>query len=242
MRTVAVVLAGGAGNRFGPGPPKQLQLLRGRTLLDRCVSAFDRAPGVDEVLVVTPAELTADVGTQLQGYAKLAAVIGGGAERTDSTQRAIAWLTARFAPAGQDEDCKVLFHDAARPLVDQRIVADCVSALDSWDAIGVVVPSADTIVEIADGAFGRVLPRDSLARCQTPQGFRLAVIRRAYQLAAADPEFTDWPATDDCGVVRRYLPDIPIGVVRGSERNIKITYGSDLAVAETLLDQDGPAG
>jgi 2-C-methyl-D-erythritol 4-phosphate cytidylyltransferase len=240
MRAVAVVLAGGAGNRFGPGLPKQLQLLRGRTLLDRCVSTFDQAPGVDEVLVVAPAELAGDVRRTLKGYRKLTAVIDGGAARTDSTRCAIAWLTARCRSAA--EDGKVLFHDAARPLVDQRIVADCVAALDSWDAVGVVVPSSDTIVEITGGAFGRVLPRDSLARCQTPQGFRLSVIRRAYELAGADPEFAAWPATDDCGVVRRYLPDVPIGVVRGSERNIKITYVTDLAIAETLLGLEESAG
>ncbi len=242
MRTVAVVLAGGAGNRFGSGLPKQLQLLRGRTLLERSVSVFDQAPGVDEVLVVTPAELVGEVGRALEGYAKLASVIEGGAARTDSTRCAIAWLTARSGAAGRDEDCKVLFHDAARPLVDQRIVADCVAALDSWDAVGVVVPSADTIVEITDGAFGRILARDSLARCQTPQGFRLPVIRRAYELAAADPEFTARPATDDCGVVLRYLPDVPVGVVSGSERNIKITYTSDLAIAEALLGLEESGG
>ena len=241
MRTVAVVLAGGAGSRFGPGPPKQLQLLRGRSLLDRCVGAFDQAPGVDEVLAVVPAQLVGDVRRGLARYPKLADVIDGGAVRTDSTQRAIAWLTARVASASQDEDCQVLFHDAARPLVDQRIVADCVAALERWDAIGVVVPSADTIVEITGGAFGRILPRDALACCQTPQGFRLSVIRSAYELAAADPEFAARPATDDCGVVLRYLPGVPVGVVRGSERNIKITYASDLAVAETLLGPEQSA-
>ena len=70
----------------------------------------------------------------------------------------------------------MLFHDAARPLVDQRIIADCIAALARWQAIGVVVPSTDTIVEVTDGTLGQVLPRESLARCQTPQGFRLSVI------------------------------------------------------------------
>jgi 2-C-methyl-D-erythritol 4-phosphate cytidylyltransferase len=81
-----------------------------------------------------------------------------------------------------------------------------------------------------------VLPRDTLARCQTPQGFRLSVIAAAYQLADADPAFAATPATDDCGVVLRYLPDVPIGAVQGSERNLKITYAADLAVAAALLD------
>ena len=157
----------------------------------------------------------------------MAGVIEGGVTRTDSTRRAIAAL-------GQEE-CDVLFHDAARPLLEQRIIADCISALRAFRAVGVAVPSSDTIVEVSDGVVTGMPPRDALARCQTPQGFRLSVIRRAYQLADADPAFAQLPATDDCGIVLRYLPEIPIRVVPGSERNIKITYPADLAVAETLL-------
>jgi 2-C-methyl-D-erythritol 4-phosphate cytidylyltransferase len=241
MRTVAVVLAGGTGARFGSGLPKQLQLLGGNTLLARCVETFGRAPGVDDVLVVTAAELIGYVKDQLSGSSGLADVIEGGLARTDSTQRAIAWLRCRAAAAEPGEDWKVLFHDAARPLVDQKIIADCIVALDRWDAVGVVVPSADTIVQLEDGAFGRILPRHSLARCQTPQGFRLSVISRAYELAAADPAFAESAATDDCGVVLRYLPDVPVGTVQGSERNLKITYPADLAIARALLDL-GPDG
>jgi 2-C-methyl-D-erythritol 4-phosphate cytidylyltransferase len=248
MRTVAVVLAGGTGRRFGAAGetgtgradaggagsslPKQLLVLAGTTLLERSVAAFDAAPGVDEVLVVMAAGFT-ELATQVLGaigYRKLTGVIEGGAARADSTRRAI---TALSGAAGGDRN--VLFHDAARPLVDQRIIADCVTALGSWQAVGVVVPASDTMVEMTDGAITRVLPRQSLARCQTPQGFRLSVISRAHELAAADPAFTEAAATDDCGVVVRYLPDVTIRAVSGSQRNLKITYPSDLAVAEALL-------
>ncbi|HEY1619479.1 MAG TPA: IspD/TarI family cytidylyltransferase [Streptosporangiaceae bacterium] len=238
MRTVAVVLAGGTGRRFGGSTPKQARLLGGRTLVEHCVAAFDASPAIDEVLVVAAAGLTQETARQLAGYSKLADVVPGGAARTDSTSQAIAALRR----GGPDRpDSNVLFHDAARPLVDQRIIADCVAALATWQAIGVVVPTADTIVEVADGRLGQVLPRASLARCQTPQGFRLSVISRAYELAAADPGFAALSATDDCGVVRRYLPDVPIGAVPGSERNLKITYPGDLDIAEVLLRQDAPA-
>jgi 2-C-methyl-D-erythritol 4-phosphate cytidylyltransferase len=232
MQTVAVVLAGGSGRRFGGSLPKQLRLLAGRTLLEHCVAAFDQAPSVDEVLVVIAEEFIAQTTADLGGYAKLAGVVAGGSARTDSTRQAIAAIGL----AGRE--CNVLFHDAARPLVDQQIIADCVAALERWQAIGVVVPSSDTIVEVAEGTLGRVLPRETLARCQTPQGFRFSVIRRAYELAAADPGFAALSATDDCGVVRRYLPDVPIGAVSGSERNMKVTYPGDIDIAEVLLRQD----
>jgi 2-C-methyl-D-erythritol 4-phosphate cytidylyltransferase len=229
MRTVAVVLAGGMGQRFGGDRPKQLHVLAGRTLIEHSVAAFEEAPGVDAVTIVMPAGLAGQDREQFAagGYPKVTEVIEGGTTRTDSTRCAIAAL-------GEDE-CNVLFHDAARPLLDQRIIADCVSALVTDLAIGVAVPSSDTIVEVADGLVTGMPRRDTLARCQTPQGFRLSVIRRAYELADADPGFSHRPATDDCGIVLRYLPGVPVRLVQGSERNIKITYPHDLDVAETLL-------
>jgi 2-C-methyl-D-erythritol 4-phosphate cytidylyltransferase len=235
MRTVAVVLAGGSGTRFGSGGPKQLRELAGRSLIEHCVRAFDRAPAIDDVLVVATADTREQVRRHLTGYGKVADVIDGGATRTDSTRQALGWLAARLPG-----DTKVLFHDAARPLVDQRTIADCVAALDRFDAAGAVVPAADTIVEVAAGVMKRVLPRETLARCQTPQGFRLSVIAAAYQLADADPAFATVPATDDCGVVLRYLPDVPIAAVAGSERNLKVTYPADLAVAAALLESPDP--
>ena len=230
MRTVAVVLAGGTGQRFGGDRPKQLRVLAGRTLLEHSVAAFEQAPDVDAIMVVMPAGLAGQAGQRFaadHGYRKVTAVIEGGATRTDSTRCAIAALG--------EAECNVLFHDAARPLVDQRIIADCVSALAADQAIGVAVPSSDTIVEVSDGVVTGMPRRDALARCQTPQGFRLSVIRRAYQLADADPGFGQRPATDDCGIVHRYLPDIPVRLVPGSQHNIKITYPDDLEVAKALL-------
>ena len=230
MHTVAVVLAAGSGSRFGSASPKQLRVLAGRNLIQHCVQAFEQAPGVDAVLVVTTASIHEQVARELAGHDKVAGVIEGGASRTDSTRQALRWLSASVPG-----DAKVLFHDAARPLIGQRIIADCVAALDQWQAVGVVVPSSDTIVEVHDGTIQRVLPRNALARCQTPQGFRHSVISRAYQLADADPAFTAMPATDDCGVVLRYLPEVTIGAVTGSERNLKITYTDDLAIATALV-------
>jgi len=234
MQTVAVVLAGGSGARFGSAGPKQLRDLAGRTLIEHSIRAFDRAPAIDSVLVVASAGTKDQVRKYLAAYAKVVDVIVGGSTRTDSTRRALGWLGTRLPG-----DAKVLFHDAARPLVDQPTIARCIAALDHVDAAGVVVPTADTIVEVADGVMQRVLPRETLARCQTPQGFRLSVIAAAYQLADADPAFSAAPATDDCGVVLRYLPGVPIAAVPGSERNIKVTYAADLTVAAALLDAPG---
>ena len=229
MHTVAVVLAGGSGERFGTGVPKQLLPLAGRTLIEHSVIAFEQAPGVDAVLVVMAAGHADQARALLagNGFGKLTKVITGGPTRVESTWRAIEELG--------DTECDVLFHDAARPLVDQQVIAGCVAALAGHRAVGVAVPSSDTIAVVSDGVIAGMPQRDNLVRCQTPQGFRLSVIRKAHELAAADPRFGDLPATDDCGIVLRYLPGEKVHIVPGSERNIKITYPRDLAVAEALL-------
>jgi 2-C-methyl-D-erythritol 4-phosphate cytidylyltransferase len=244
MRMVAVVLGGGAGQRIGGPLPKQLLTLRGRTLVEHCVAAFEQAPGVDEILVVMARGYTEQVRAMLAGggYRKVTAVIEGGVTRPDSTRAALAAIAGppgragsaagAGARAGEPADCGVLLHDAARPLVDQRIIADCVAALREHEAAGVAVPASDTIVITDNGVMQSMPSRETLLRCQTPQCFRLPVITRAHQLAAADPEFAP---TDDCGVVLRYLPGVDVHVVAGSESNIKITYPQDLAVAEALL-------
>jgi len=231
MRTVAVVLAGGAGQRFGGETPKQLHVLAGRTLLEHSVAAFEQAPGVDEILVVMAAGFTGQTRDILDagGYGKITDVIEGGQARPDSTRRAIAAVGATVS------ECNVLLHDAARPLLDQRIIADCLRALDADQAVGVAVPASDTIVEVSNSVMRGMPRRETLQRCQTPQGFRLSVIAAAYELADADPGFAAFAATDDCGIVLRYLPGVPIRVVPGSERNIKITYPGDLDVAAVLL-------
>ncbi len=245
MRMVAVVLGGGTGQRIGGPLPKQLLALCGRTLVEHCVAAFEQAPGVDEILVVMARGYTEQVAAMLAdgGYRKVTAVIDGGVTRPDSTRAALAAIAGvpglpeppaagLAALAGEPSDFGVLLHDAARPLVDQRIIADCVAALREHQAAGVAVPASDTIVMTDNGVMQSMPRRESLLRCQTPQCFRLDVIARAHELAAADPEFAP---TDDCGVVLRYLPDVDVHIVPGSERNIKITYPQDLAVAEALL-------
>jgi 2-C-methyl-D-erythritol 4-phosphate cytidylyltransferase len=228
---VAVVLGGGTGARFGAELPKQLLTLNGKTLVEHCVAAFSvprigGAPGIDEILLVMPPAYHEQAG-KLVGT-QVSAIIEGGDTRSDSVRNALAHISARYNPA----ETGVLIHDAARPLVTQQIIADCLEALKRHDAIGTAVPTSDTILTVVNGVIAHVPPRETLYRAQTPQCFRLETIAKAHALAAADPAFQP---TDDCGVVFRYLPDTPVHIVPGSESNLKVTYPSDLAIAEALL-------
>ena len=227
-RRVAVLLAGGTGTRIGAEVPKQLLHVAGRSLLEHALVAFHSHELVEAItLVMAPAHVEAarelvDSG----GYDdKVTALVPGGATRSESTVAGLATLG--------DAPCDVLVHDAARPLVTARIITDCYRALATYRAVNVAVASADTVIEVdADGLQRRTLPRDSLRRVQTPQGFHSEVLREAYARASADPEFA---ATDDCGVVARYLPDEPITVIEGDQSNLKVTTPVDLQVVAALL-------
>src|SRR5207244_7044711 len=149
-----------------------------------------------EILVVMARGYTGQVEALLGSrYRKVTAVIEGGQTRPESTRVALAATAARAGASGQHddallpsppEDLGVLLHDAARPLVDQRIIAACVAALREHDAAGVAVPASDTMVITKNGVMQSMPRRETLHRCPTPQCFRLSVITRAPELAAAD--------------------------------------------------------
>ena len=235
LRNVAVVLAGGTGSRLGLTTPKQLLKIAGKTIIEHAIDAFETHPDIDEILVMMAVGHTAQAQRLIDkgGYRKVVRVLDGGAERIESTAKAIEALAARYGPA---TDCNVLFHDAVRPLLEPNIISDCVAALRTYGAVDVAIPSADTVIVVDEAnVITEIPPRGRLRRGQTPQGFRLSVISRAYELAHDDPEFAASPPTDDCGVVLRYLPDIPIYVVSGSEHNIKVTHPLDLHIADKLF-------
>ncbi|MCU1572612.1 MAG: 2-C-methyl-D-erythritol 4-phosphate cytidylyltransferase [Micrococcaceae bacterium] len=235
----AVILAGGVGTRMGLDIPKQLVPIAGRTSLEHTAEAFQNCAAVDEILVMMdPGWL--DAARRLLPAAKFPKIINvlpGGADRNRTSHLALQAIDNKSA--------KVVFHDAVRPLIDCSIIEECVRALDSYGAVDTAIPSADTIIEV-DGSnhIRAVPPRASLRRGQTPQAFRWNVLADAYDRAYRDPDFT---ATDDCSVVLKYRPDVPILVVPGSEANIKITHPIDIHLADKLFQlrhhsADGPAG
>jgi ribitol-5-phosphate 2-dehydrogenase (NADP+) / D-ribitol-5-phosphate cytidylyltransferase len=242
LYNVAVVLAGGTGQRMGLEIPKQLVKIAGKPIMQHTLQVFQSAPHIDEIIVAMTPGFTAeaDAIVAAAGCTKVSRVIEGGATRTETTMRAIEAVSAT-AP-----EANVLFHDAVRPFIDHRIIEDCVRALDKYEAVDVAIPSADTIIKVDDygGTVIKDVPRrDLLRRGQTPQCFRLSTIREAYALALADPDFTAGKisATDDCSVVLRYLPDVPIYVVAGSEQNMKVTHPVDVFIADKLFQLSSQA-
>lgn len=235
-RTTAVVLAGGTGQRVGLSIPKQLIKIAGKSVIEHTLAVFEKSEDIDEIIVLmTPGYVTEIESIVAKaGFSKVSRIIEGGATRNETTERAIAALSEGLAA---DEERHVLFHDAVRPLLSQRVIGDCVRALERYQAVDVAIPSADTIIVTrthgADGEFITDVPdRSRLRRGQTPQAFHLSTIRRAYEIAAKDPNFQ---ATDDCSVVLKYLPQVPIHVVRGDEWNMKVTQPVDVYIADKLF-------
>jgi 2-C-methyl-D-erythritol 4-phosphate cytidylyltransferase len=222
--------------------PKQLVKIAGKPIMQHTLQVFQGAPQIDEIIVaMTPGFIAeAEAIVAAAGCTKVSRVIEGGATRTETTMRAIEAIGAKSPQAN------VLFHDAVRPFIDHRIIEDCVTALERYEAVDVAIPSADTIIRVDDygGTVIKDVPRrDLLRRGQTPQCFRLSTIRDAYALALADPDFTGGKvsATDDCSVVLRYLPDVPIVVVPGSEQNMKVTHPVDVFLADKLFQLSSQA-
>ncbi|WP_026924276.1 bifunctional cytidylyltransferase/SDR family oxidoreductase [Glycomyces arizonensis] len=232
----AVVLAGGTGQRIGLSIPKQLIKIAGKPVIQHTLEAFEKADEIDDILVLMAPGHIDEVKAIVKkaGFTKVTDVVSGGATRSESTKAAIAHLEAR---ADSSPDHRLVFHDAVRPLISHRVIAETVAALNRYDAVDVAIPSSDTVIVTRthghDGEFITDVPeRARLRRGQTPQAFKLATIRAAYDEADKDPNFE---ATDDCSVVLKYLPSVPIHVVAGDEWNLKVTQPVDLYIADKLF-------
>ena len=230
---VAILLAGGSGQRFGADRPKQFVRIGERTVLEHSLAAFEQSPHIDAILIVSHPQHLDEVRELLPSsqHPKLLAVVAGGAERQDSTLNALRAL-AQITDSPL-EQIRILVHDAVRPAVSQSIIERVCTALHTHQAANLVVPVTDTLLEVNDNGTTAAMPsRARYRRVQTPQGFHAATLQHAYDVALTDPNFQ---ATDDCGVVFRYLPEVEIALVEGEQRNIKLTYPEDLHVLHHIL-------
>lgn len=228
MKTLAAILAGGSGSRFAGNQPKQFVLLGSKPVLCHSVDVFEQSDCIDAFLVISHPDGIDRIRSLAEGYgwSKFCGVLPGGATRSGSSQAALAYAAAN----GYD---RLLIHDAARPLIDAAMIKRLCDGLDAYGAVVAALPVTDTISISSDSkTITDTPPRETLWSVQTPQGFSVPVLQHAYRLFGEDPHAT---ATDDGGVVRRYLPNIPVGLITGSRRAVKLTYPEDLTVLEALL-------
>jgi 2-C-methyl-D-erythritol 4-phosphate cytidylyltransferase len=225
MTTAAVIVAAGSGSRLGADLPKALVSLGNKTILDWSVGTFADHPGIDALVVVGPPAATAAIAATLPSGAQ---VVPGGATRQESVGRGLAVLG--------DEVEFVLVQDAARPLVPAPVISRVLDELAAGaEAVVPVLPVTDTIRQLDDGGQVIATPeRSRLRRVQTPQGFRLEILRTAH--AAAAERGATGEVTDDAGLVEAL--GHRVRTVPGDDAGFKITSQQDLRLAELLVSHE----
>jgi 2-C-methyl-D-erythritol 4-phosphate cytidylyltransferase len=224
-RTMAILLAAGSGKRFGHDQAKQFFRIGQRTILEHCLDRFEAHSGIEGIILVENPDyhdLTADL-IKTNKYEKIVTVLSGGDTRQESSRTGVL--------AVPDAVENVLIHDVARPLVSKEIIDRLIKSLERYPAAAPAIPSADTLIEVNRDLLIRNIPdRETIMRVQTPQAFKLGVIRKAHEWALRTGIEN---SPDDCSLILKAgLADIR--VVEGSEFNFKVTYPSDLGVVGAM--------
>lgn len=225
---IALIVAAGSGTRMGMETPKQFVLVKDKPLLFYSLRMFETYPELDAIIVVTNKEYISLAEEIIKEYSfkKVKAIVAGGETRQDSVYNGLLEIK-KFA----SNDDIILIHDAARPLVNHRIIYDNIKACQEFDAVDTVIQASDTIIKSSDGSGVDELPlRKELYQGQTPQTFKLGLILEAHEYSRAH-HIPD--VTDDVKLVHTLGKKVHI--VEGSKLNFKITTPEDLDLLESLL-------
>ena len=225
MKNIGIILASGTGTRLNKETPKQFLKIFGLTILERTINVFEKSDYIDSIILVINPDHKEIVEKILEQnlYKKHIKLVFGGNTRKESSQNGIFSV--------EDDNANVFIHDCARPFLSEDIIKNCSLALKTHSAVAVAIPATDTIIEVQNGIIKNIPERTSLMRIQTPQCFRLALIKKAYEMSKNDYNFTD-----DCGlIIKHNLADIHI--INGDTHNIKITHPTDIYLAEKIISE-----
>jgi len=227
---VGVVLpAAGFGSRMGSATPKQYLTLAGKPILVHTLAAVLACPEIAAVVVAVAADQLDHLATLLDHHfsatdrAKIL-ITTGGATRQLSVRAGIQAL-----PPAIDT---ILVHDAARPLITPALIKRCIRAIQTHGAAIVAIPVNDTLkLAGPENKIGKTIDRTHLYRAQTPQGAKRELFVNAYALADRE----NFSGTDEASLLEH--AGIPVAIVAGEERNIKITRPDDLSIARSILEE-----
>jgi 2-C-methyl-D-erythritol 4-phosphate cytidylyltransferase len=225
----AIVVAGGSSQRMGYD--KLLVKLAGKPVVTHALAAFEEAPSVSNIILVGRAERLSDYekAVEAEGFAKISAVIPGGARRQDSVRCGLLQLD----PAAGF----VAVHDAARALVGPDLIERIFQLASAHGGAASASPVIDTLKRVDDARFvtGGV-ERNNLFAVQTPQIFSRPLLEKAYEAVFAK----GIEVTDEISAVERIGGRVAL--LPNEEPNFKITYPADLALAEFILQQRRKGG
>ena len=218
-----IIPAAGTGSRTGAKIPKQFVEIEGASVLSHTLAVFAALPNCVEIVLAMDPEW-ADKGEEAGAGTEKLKIVSGGKERQDSIRNAMAALAS--------DTEYVLVHDAARPLVTGALVDRVLAAAQEYGAAIPGMPVVETVKLVDTDAGNRVvrtIPRQGLFTVQTPQGFRVDLLRKAYEYAAK----TGFLGTDDASLVEE-CGELVI-MVAGESENLKITWPEDFSKAEEIL-------
>lgn len=226
---IGIILAGGIGSRMGiVDKPKQFIDIYGKPIIVHTLEAFDNHPEIDYIAIVCLNEWMDDLKILLRRYEinKVKWLIKGGSTRQESVYNAITTISKDAS----DDDILVI-HDSVRPLVSHKVISNNISSAKKFGATDTVIPSADTIVKSLNGLEIHEVPnRSELYIGQTPQSFKLALIKRAHETAMEKNKLN---ATDDCQLVLDLGHEI--NLVMGEKLNFKVTSFDDLLLLKAII-------
>src|SRR5579863_5492419 len=242
MKVFVIIPAAGLGTRISAAakkaratsqlPSKQFAELGGVPILIRTLRKFAACPPITEILLSLRKKEGEQFRVRLERekLKKPVTIVEGGDSRQQSVENALAKIQ------GADDDV-VLVHDAVRPFVDPELIVAVMNQAKNSGAAIAGVPAVDTVKQVDRTTQGAIvkatIPRERVVMAQTPQGFRLGILRKAFADAQAD----GFTGTDEASLVERLGNDV--AVVMGSAKNIKITTPADLQLAEFYLEQEG---
>jgi len=226
MSVLAIIPAAGLGVRMGGGTPKQFLSLEGVPIFIHTLRKFTASEAIDDIILALRPEdmerVRADV--DREHFSRSVQLVAGGATRQETVGRALA-----EAPPGTEI---VVVHDAVRPFIDSAMIQRVVEAARKDGAAIPGIPSVDTVKQVERQLILGTIPRERIVLEQTPQAFRYAIIREAFDRATAD----GFNGTDESSLAERLGHNVT--VLMGSDRNIKITKPSDLPLARLYIAQE----
>ena len=231
MKTIALIIAGGSGNRMGQDIPKQFMHVDGCPIIIHTMLCFQRHPDIEAIAVVCLRGWE----TVLQSYAnqfnvtKLKWIFPGGNSGMESIHNGIYGLKE----VGCGDEDLVLIHDAVRPLLSQDIISSNIAICKAYGYAVTGIKCREAVLESHDGFSTKTsIPRDTLIRTQTPQTFSLKNIINVHELAK-QKGISD--SVSSCTLVAEIQEDIEMHIVPGSEINIKVTTVEDLEILKALM-------
>lgn len=226
MKVGAIIAAAGAGRRMKSDRPKQLLEMDGAPILIYTLLKFDECNVIDYIIVAAPRESLDEIRQMVarSRIRKTVTVVQGGERRQDSVAIAMQHLEA--------DTTTVAVHDAVRPFVRHDEIESVVLEAERKGAAILAVPIVDTVKQVERDTVELTLAREHLVLAQTPQAFRVEILKEAFDRALLD----EYYGTDESSLVERL--GRAVYVVRGSERNIKITRPADLTLAALFLQEE----